>query len=336
MPRRLLLLWLALASFVVGDVRAEGLTPDRLGVIFNSGDPSSARIAQYYAARRGIPGINLIGLPVSDRPVIGREELKRLRAALLVRLPSNVESLLLVWSRPYAVECMSITTAIAAGYQPGFCEPGCSSTTPNPLFDTAGWLPADTIGWLPAMLLPTEDPELARAVIDRGIEADGTRPPGTVYLVRTQDAARNVRAGGYAQDEALLSRRVQVRELQAPVRLPPRDIIGYFTGTVRVEELPALGFRPGAAADHLTSAGGVLQGSRQMSAMEWLKQGATASYGSVSEPCAHLGKFPDPGVLVNHYLRGDTLLEAYWKSVAMPGQGLFIGEPLARPFGVPR
>jgi hypothetical protein len=37
-------------------------------------------------------------------------------------------------------------------------------------------------------------------------------------------------------------------------------------------------------------------------------------------------------VLLKHYLRGDTLLEAYWKSVEMPGQGLFIGEPLARPY----
>jgi hypothetical protein len=27
------------------------------------------------------------------------------------------------------------------------------------------------------------------------------------------------------------------------------------------------------------------------------------------------------------------LIEAYWKSVRMPGQGIFIGEPLARPFG---
>jgi hypothetical protein len=33
-----------------------------------------------------------------------------------------------------------------------------------------------------------------------------------------------------------------------------------------------------------------------------------------------------------HYLQGETLIEAYWKSVQMPGQGLFIGEPLARPF----
>ena len=69
-----------------------------------------------------------------------------------------------------------------------------------------------------------------------------------------------------------------------------------------------------------------------MSALEWLQQGATASYGTVSEPCAYPGKFPSPATFLDHYLRGDTLLEAYWKSVAMPGQGLFIGEPLARPF----
>ena len=69
-----------------------------------------------------------------------------------------------------------------------------------------------------------------------------------------------------------------------------------------------------------------------MAAIEWLRQGATASYGSVSEPCNHLGKFPSPAVFLDHYLRGDSLLEAYWKSVAMPGQGLFIGEPLARPY----
>lgn len=35
---------------------------------------------------------------------------------------------------------------------------------------------------------------------------------------------------------------------------------------------------------------------------------------------------------MSHYLQGETLIEAYWKSVAMPGQGIFIGEPLAKPF----
>jgi uncharacterized protein (TIGR03790 family) len=100
-----------------------------------------------------------------------------------------------------------------------------------------------------------------------------------------------------------------------------------------VEELARIGFRPGAVADHLTSSGGVLIGGDQMSIVNWLRQGATGSYGSVSEPCNFPQKFPDPGIFFNHYLRGDTLLEAYWKSVAMPGQGLFIGEPLARPYG---
>jgi uncharacterized protein (TIGR03790 family) len=244
-----------------------------------------------------------------------------------------VQSLLLVWTRPYAVECMSITTAMAAGYQPGFCEPGCAPTTPSPLFDTPGWLPADTAGWLPAMLLPSEDEALARTLIERGIRADGSRPSGTVYLVRTNDAARGVRALTYPDAEARLSNRVLVREITA-VGEPPLDIIGYFTGAVRALELPRLGFRPGAVGDHLTSTGGSLGDSRQMSALEWLRQGATASYGTVSEPCNRLGKFPNPGVLFDHYLRGDTILEAYWKSVAMPGQGLFIGEPLARPYPI--
>jgi hypothetical protein len=36
-----------------------------------------------------------------------------------------------------------------------------------------------------------------------------------------------------------------------------------------------------------------------------------------------------------NYLRGSTLIEAYWKSVAQTGQGLFVGEPLAKPFAYP-
>jgi hypothetical protein len=85
-------------------------------------------------------------------------------------------------------------------------------------------------------------------------------------------------------------------------------------------------------ADHLTSFGGQLTGSRQMSALRWLEAGATGSYGTVVEPCNLTAKFPDPGLLLAYYRRGDTLIEAYWRSVAMPDQGLFIGEPLARPW----
>jgi hypothetical protein len=70
-----------------------------------------------------------------------------------------------------------------------------------------------------------------------------------------------------------------------------------------------------------------------MSSLRWLEAGATGSYGTVVEPCNFLKKFPDPGVVIRRYLQGETLIEAYWKSVAWPGQGIFIGAPLARPFG---
>jgi uncharacterized protein (TIGR03790 family) len=312
---------------------AEGLGPEALGVIFNRNDPASTRIAEYYQARRRIPAQNLIGLAVPDRAHISRDELGALRSAMLRELPTRVQSLLLVWSRPYAVECMSVTTALAAGYHAEFCEPGCRRTRLSPLFDTQGWLPADTVGWLPAMLLPSGDEALARAIIDRGIESDGSAPSGTAYLVRTQDSARNVRAVGYADAESLVGNRIAIREATTPIEGPLVGIIAYFTGAIRVQEMSELSFRPGAAADHLTSAGGLLDGGSQMSALEWLRQGATASYGTVSEPCNLLGKFPSPAIFLHHYSHGDTLLEAYWKSVAMPGQGLFIGEPLARPFG---
>jgi uncharacterized protein (TIGR03790 family) len=72
-----------------------------------------------------------------------------------------------------------------------------------------------------------------------------------------------------------------------------------------------------------------------MSALRWLEAGATGSYGAVVEPCNFPQKFPHPAIAIGRYLQGETLIEAYWKSVAMPGQGVFIGEPLASPFRRP-
>jgi uncharacterized protein (TIGR03790 family) len=121
-----------------GSLAAESLNAANLGVVYDRNDASSTRIAQYYGARRGIPARNLIGLLVPERDVISRQQLQDLRAAMTRALPTNVQSVLLIWSRPYAVECMSITTAIAAGYRPGFCEPRCGRTIANPLYDTNG------------------------------------------------------------------------------------------------------------------------------------------------------------------------------------------------------
>jgi uncharacterized protein (TIGR03790 family) len=313
---------------------AEGLTAGRLGVLYNLDDAASAQVADYYAAQRRIPRENVIGIHLPDTKAITPDVFAPIRARVLDQLPGAVQSLVLVWSRPYAVGCMSITAAFAAGYRAAFCESGCVRTPPSPLFNSDGWLPVDTVGWWPAMLLPSSDPFMARELIKRGIAADGSHPPGTLYLVRTTDAMRNVRATTYTDVEMMLNRRVRTAQISSPVHGYIEEAIGYFTGTAQVAELSQIHFRAGAIADHLTSSGGLLEGGNQMPALSWIAQGATASYGSVSEPCNFLEKFPNVRVLFEHYTHGETALEAYWKSVAMPGQGLFIGEPLSRPYSV--
>jgi uncharacterized protein (TIGR03790 family) len=93
------------------------------------------------------------------------------------------------------------------------------------------------------------------------------------------------------------------------------------TGSARVALSPAPDWVPGGLGDHLTSFGGALSAQTgQTTALEWIASGATASHGTVSEPCNHLQKFPHPQVLLLHYLQGSTALEAYWKSVAWPQQ----------------
>jgi uncharacterized protein (TIGR03790 family) len=115
-----------------------------------------------------------------------------------------------------------------------------------------------------------------------------------------------------------------------------RDVLFYFTGRPVVEELNTNHYLPGAIADHLTSLGGVLFNDQQMSILKWIDAGVTASYGTVTEPCAFPQKFPHPGIVIDRYTRGESVIEAYWKSVAWPGQGVFVGEPMAAPFNSKR
>jgi len=174
-----------------------------------------------------------------------------------------------------------------------------------------------------------------KKLIDRGVASDHTFPRGTGYLVSTSDAARNVRASVYPE---IIDRYMQtpfdIRLVKANFIQNRKNVLFYFTGIVRVAALDSISFAPGAIADHLTSAGGYLTGGGdQMSSLRWLEAGATASYGTVSEPCNYPQKFPQPEIVIDRYLHGERLIEAYWKSVAWPGQGVFIGEPLADPFG---
>jgi hypothetical protein len=74
----------------------------------------------------------------------------------------------------------------------------------------------------------------------------------------------------------------------------------------------------------------------QTNASSWLQQGAVAAEGSAVEPCELLVyKFPDPALVIPNYTQGQTVIEALWKSVRLPWQGNFLGDPLAAPFSLP-
>lgn len=182
------------------------------------------------------------------------------------------------------------------------------------------------------MMLAGTDFTQAKRLIDRGIAADYSHPKGSAYLLKTTDSARSTRALFFPETEKVLKKYYPTYYLEKNYIEGKQDVMFYFIGLMHVPRIERNRFLPGAVADHLTSTGGILTGGDQMSILKWIEAGATGSYGTVTEPCSFPQKFPFPGVLMEYYLRGNTLIEAYWKSVAEPGQGIFVGEPLAKPF----
>lgn len=315
---------------------AFALDHNQLGVIINTRDPLSVQIGEYYAAQRRILFQNIIriGFPPGKLAMTAAEFIA-LKAWVDEKTLPGVEAYVLTWASPHRVECMSITSAFAFGFSRAYCAEGCKPTQVSPYFNSAAQLPFTQLGMRPTMSIAAGSFEQAKALIDRGVASDGTQPKGTVYLLSTSDVARNVRSTAYGQVEKMLKNRLRTQSLKQEALRNAQDVLFYFIGRTTVDGLETLHFLPGAIADHLTSAGGIFFDTDQMSAMRWLEAGATGSYGTVVEPCNLLQKFPYPPVLIEHYLRGETLIEAYWKSVQMPGQGIFIGEPLAAPFRPP-
>ena len=321
-----------------------GLAPEEIGVLVNEDDPQSKEVADYYMAARKIPGANRVSLTFPLLDIMAEDVFAAQKAKVDAALGAGVQALVVTWTRPYRVTCMSVTSAFALGFDKQYCNTtggSCGPTAIVDTFDSDSTAPFTDHGVRPTMMLAGKDTAAAKALIDRGVLGDDSFPTGDGWLIRTTDTARNVRwpefvtltsawtdpsvmkltyvdnSGGTGQNAI---------EGQA-------GVLFYFTGLATVPKIETNTYRPGAIADHLTSYGGQVPTSSQMSVVKWLEAGATASFGTVVEPCNYTNKFPDPRVIVPRYYRGETLLEAYWKSVASPGEGLFVGEPLARPWG---
>lgn len=309
------------------------LQASQLAVVVNDEDASSVEIAAYYQQARRIPDGNMVHVRIPHGPRrLNVAEFEALRAQIASQLKPEIQAILLVWTVPYAVECNSITAALTLGFDAEQCRKTCSPGRPSPYFDSRSRQAYADHGIRISMLLPTDSIERAKSVISRGVMSGFRMQPASAYFLVTSDKLRNSRAHLFPPSESLPALRFGIKTLRQDNLTDATDIMIYETGLASVPGLDTLKFLPGALADHLTSTGGELLGSGQMSSLRWLDAGATASYGTVSEPCNHWQKFPHPQVLLRHYLAGETAIEAYWKSVAWPSQGLVIGEPLAAPY----
>jgi len=320
---------------VNSSLNATSLGPENVALVVNDEDPSSVKAAEYYATARHISVQNIVHVSIKNAPnVLSFSEFKRLQLEIESQLNAAEQVILLAWTAPYAVECNSITSALTLGFDASQCVNTCAAGKLSPYYDSKIKKPFDDMHIRLSMLLPNDSFLRTKSLIDRGVQSDNGVFHSTAYYLKTSDPNRNSRALFFPQTGLAIPRSgLAVENVRSDKLIGARDIMIYQTGLANVDGLESLGFMPGALADHLTSFGGDLNSKGgQMSILRWLDAGATASYGTVSEPCNYWQKFPNPSVLLKWYATGSTAIEAYWKSVAWPSQGVFVGEPLAAPY----
>jgi len=315
------------------------LTSKDLGLVINIADPYSVEVGEFYIRARKLAPEQVLRVELPVRARLTPDEFRAFDRKVSAYFGTDIQALALAWVKPFAVACNSITAALGLGFDGELCERSCEPPLRfSPYFNSATARPYTDLGLRLSMLLAADDVAGAKAMIERGVASDHTlglrgAPPVNAWFVITPDRARSSRAVFFPPPGRLDRLGIDVHVEKTTALEDVDRVVLYLTGLVRVAKLDTIGWVPGGVGDHLTSTGGILDGSgSQMSATAWIASGATASYGTVSEPCSHPQKFPFGQVLLLQYAQGASVIEAYWKSVAWPQQGVFIGEPLAAPF----
>lgn len=175
--------------------------------------------------------------------------------------------------------------------------------------------------------------EEAAASMERGAAASRSNAPpaGKVFFVLDNDIRSKTRAWQYkATTEALTQQGIACVNVSNAVP-QGANVIGLFSGKRHATAAPEAKFLPGAYADHLTSFGAAFDTPAQEKISKWIRLGATASAGAVTEPMANWRKFPHAR-LFSHLANGCTMLEALVQSTASPLQILYVGDPLTAPY----
>jgi uncharacterized protein (TIGR03790 family) len=328
-------------------------------VVVNQASSNSLALGNYYCERRLVPPQNLFRINWPGSNIAwGLDQFQGLLAAPLQTmlaergLAGQIDCVVLSMDIPYRVingDGINGTTSVLfydfkpdapppAPDLPASCSLPPASANPYagselPFRESA---PGTNAASFLATMITGASLAQAMSLVDQGLRSDAAFPTQTVALEKTSDVARNVRY--LAFDNAIFDQRINglfpMIRTNSDQTAGWTNLLGLDTGLATFT-LSTGAFVPGAVADTLTSYGGYLfEASGQTPLLAFLDAGAAGSYGTVTEPCNYLEKFPDP--LVYFYqARGFSLAEAYYQSLRNPYQGVIVAEPLAAPFARP-
>ncbi len=344
-------------------------------LVIDPTDPVSMMVGHYYQNARGVPDNQVVYMPIATSPYLSFREfqLPAIRAVVDQRdLGLLIDYIVLAPSTTFAnfvpntfvdscspVSRFSITSAYASLYLDDVFVQGnipilynnpfggslSTATVPFEGFSSysSGFPNANGSRVLISSLLgyTGERGNTVQEIldmIDRSVAADGTHPAGTVYYMQTTDAARSgPRHGTYpAAVSEIQALGDDAEHLMATLPIGRHDALGVMSGFASTNiDQADFTLLPGAFADHLTSFAATFDTSAQTKASEWIRKGASGTFGTVQEPCNYPNKFPHARAHL-FYHQGLPLGAAAFRSLrAFPVQGLLLGDPLTSPFDTP-
>lgn len=352
-----------------------GGSGENIIIIADPLNAESMYVANYYKLARNVPDANMLYFypGADDYQSFVDFNLSALRALIAQRgIEDQADYILLMPGSPFYISasgyvsdgCSSvnrfsisgayttafITDEVLAGVGSNFSNRYAFNTyTPAPFDSQTTWFKGgpsnDELAkryYLGAMLGYTG--ELGNTLeeildnVDRSVAADFTRPAGTFYFMKTNDNARsgprhNTFPGVVTEITSLGGNAVMEERWLPQSRY---DCLSIITGLASADiENGNFTILPGAYADHLTSYAAMFDNSSQTKLSEWIAKGATASWGTVEEPCNYPGKFTHARSMA-YYYQGASMGESVFRAIGFtPFQGLLYGDPMCRPHDYP-
>ncbi len=176
------------------------------------------------------------------------------------------------------------------------------------------------------------------SVLETSSELDGTRPGGTVYLMKNSDMrsrGRQLMFEPFLEEMRTRSRKAQILtegegNQDGVLPLQKKDVLGAVIGTADFDWSTSKSTMvPGALVENATSWGCAYWAKDETKISEFFRHGAVGSSGGVVS--SSMTSFPAP-FLHCHYFDGSSLAESFYQSVSSPYTLLVVGDPLVKPF----